>query len=285
MDEDLKEQIKNSELYKSFDILTPYLSQILRRDVVVGFNCLDQCLKLYNSRTNSYNYEVGEIPKNTIAYKCMNKGEIINDEYNDKYNIGSDSRPYRSTGIPIKNNHGKTIGCIVIASFLDNQKKVLDLSESLYSTSETVLNSINELWKKVQVIVNDNRHVEETVNNTVAKTTQTDEVISFIKNVSKQTKLLSLNASIESARAGEYGKGFGVVATEIKKLAESSNESISKIEALLGDIKYSSKSIASKIKNDNTSYENQAEHLKEIKNHIMALEKLSTELKHIAKEF
>lgn len=281
MDEDLKEQVKNSELYKTFDSLTPYLSQILRRDVVVGFNCLDQCLKLYNSKTNSYNYEVGGIPKHTIAYKCMNKGEIINDEYT----VGNDGRPYRSTGIPIKNNHNKTIGCVVIASFLDNQKKVFDLSENLFSNSETVLNSINELWKKVQLVVNDNRHIEETANNTVAKTAQTDEVISFIKNVSKQTKLLSLNASIESARAGEYGKGFGVVATEIKKLAESSNESISKIEALLGDIKYSSKTIASKIKNDNTAYENQVEHLKEIKNHIIALERLSTELKDIAKEF
>jgi len=71
----------------------------------------------------------------------------------------------------------------------------------------------------------------------------TDEVIEFIKKVADQTKLLGLNAAIEAARAGNHGRGFGVVANEVRKLAEDSVVSAKKISTILGNIEESMKTI------------------------------------------
>ena len=65
----------------------------------------------------------------------------------------------------------------------------------------------------------------------------TDQVIGLIKAVAGQTNMLGLNAAIEAARVGEQGRGFGVVAEEIRKLAASTGESIKKIESTLQTIR------------------------------------------------
>lgn len=69
------------------------------------------------------------------------------------------------------------------------------------------------------------------------KTKEIGEIIRTIDNISKQTHLLSLNASIEAARVGEQGKGFQVVANEVKKLAESSSLSTKNVENILREIR------------------------------------------------
>ena len=63
-----------------------------------------------------------------------------------------------------------------------------------------------------------------------------DKIIEYIRNISKKTKLLSLNASIEAARSGEAGKGFSVVAQEIGKLSEETDKSILGIEQIVNNI-------------------------------------------------
>jgi methyl-accepting chemotaxis protein len=78
--------------------------------------------------------------------------------------------------------------------------------------------------------------VAETISSLSERTEAVEEIIATVNDLAEQSNLLSVNASIEAAKAGEYGKGFNVVAQEVKSLAEQSKAAVVQARTVLGDI-------------------------------------------------
>ncbi|MGG3624902.1 methyl-accepting chemotaxis protein [Bacillus gobiensis] len=86
-------------------------------------------------------------------------------------------------------------------------------------------------------LINDTvKHAEQVIKGLEYKSKDINKIVGTINGIADQTNLLSLNAAIESARAGEYGRGFSVVAEEVRKLAARSSESSKVIEKMIHEI-------------------------------------------------
>jgi methyl-accepting chemotaxis protein len=94
---------------------------------------------------------------------------------------------------------------------------------------EKLVESLNNINNSFEGIINRIRQLQVSID-------QANEITVLINSISEQTNLLALNAAIEAARAGESGKGFSVVADEIRKLADQSKNSSDRISDLLSNV-------------------------------------------------
>ena len=163
----------------------------------------------------------------------------------------------------------KEIGTYILST-KKSSEKAIDIAKTSYSSANELGNAMKEINLSV---ANVNIKIEELIN----LSDSIGGIVVSIQSISQRTNLLALNAAIEAARAGEAGRGFSVVADEIRKLAEQTNKETDKISEIVSnvrteilDVKNTNDLVDSKITQGNVISEN-------VKTNITSIMKITEE--------
>lgn len=155
--------------------------------------------------------------------------------------------------------------------------RVHSLSEYLEKINQTIV----ENTEAMQLVMNRQTELAQILNDAQKQMERTANAVGAIQSISRQTNLLSLNASVEAARAGTAGKGFGVVAEEVRNLAQNSDTVSKEISTDLNQMQEYVQTVAQQFDMLNTEIAEQGEKMASIQQVVAEIDKNVTGIKDV----
>ena len=150
--------------------------------------------------------------------------------------------------------------------------------ESLRDGISNIAANVKSAAEQMQNVTTQQSEIVDSAKKIGASVDASMNIISSIKSIADQTNLLSLNASIEAARAGDAGRGFAVVATEVQNLSASSKQTTEHISSILGEMNASIKDMLGKISEISESVSMENDEMEKINETVEKLRDFAEEI-------
>lgn len=245
-----------------------------RQQAVISFNLDGTIVEANDNFLNAFGYSLSEIKGKhhrmfvdaeygnsrsyTDFWAALNRGEYQAGEYK---RLGKGGREVwiRASYNPVYGNDGKPFRVTKYATDITEEKvgrvkRMSDIVNSMATATGELSSSITDIARNIGVTRDSVEVVSEQARTAAGSVTQMESaaegmsiVTAIIEQISGQINLLALNAAIEAARAGDAGRGFSVVADEVKKLAQQVSDSTGKITEEISGIQKSTKDVSTSL--------------------------------------
>ena len=269
---------KKYSLLEAVVKMAPFIRELVPLDCSISVTDREKFLIEYPAEELRFMNNTGKaIPKESGMHKALNTGEV------QKIVLPKEvyGFPFKAVAVPIKDDSG-IIGGLGLGLSLNTQQTLIEAADSFSSTSENVVSSTEELSASAQELAAGMEILDQLKKEMEEQVGKTEVMLNFIKKVAANSNLLGLNAAIEAARVGEAGRGFEVVATEIRKMAENSAKSVEEIEEIINTIKLKVSKISEEIPRILEISLHQASATQEITASILGLTEYVEKIKDIA---
>ncbi|WP_404457787.1 methyl-accepting chemotaxis protein [Oceanobacillus kapialis] len=213
------------------------------------------------------------------------KGEKVKDATMDPTIFGV---PVVTDILPIKDESGEIVGLLSMSRTLEHQVRLDKEVESISQVIDSLQGKVQHVAAQAEELSATSSDINEQATNANENSKHIGEVVQLIDQISNQTNLLGLNAAIEAARSGEAGKGFGVVADEIRKLSDNTREAVKTIGKSLSEVRSSIENLTLSINEVSSSSEEQSKIMVEFMDDIQNLDnkskKIVSSMKKITKQ-